>query len=211
MYRIKLLMVSALLLGMALPVCAEDFGGPEITFEEPAAGVVFSHKSHVGDMGFECDSCHDQLFEMESGAALAKGDFTMKSLAAGKYCGSCHDGKNAFASTGDCATCHGAGGGDILYDQPVKSVTFSHGVHVEQNGLGCADCHDGLFAMKGKAAQANADFTMAALYAGAYCGSCHDGSSAFASNTRCASCHGGVKEYQRVAGLGATSEAGSHH
>jgi len=201
MYRIKMLMVTGLLLAVTLPAGAEDFGGPEITFDEPATGVVFSHAAHVGDMGFACDSCHDKLFEMEVGAAQAKGDFTMASLEKGKYCGACHDGSNAFAATGDCATCHGEGGGDILYDQPVKSVTFSHAVHVDENGLACADCHDGMFAMKARAAQAQDDFTMASLYEGAYCGACHDGSAAFASNTRCATCHGGVKEYKRVAGL----------
>ena len=200
MYRIKMLMVAALILALGLPVVADDFGGPEITYDQPATGVAFSHASHVGDMGFECDSCHEAVFEMETGAALAKGDFTMASLEQGKYCGACHNGQDSFASTADCTTCHTVGG-DILYDQPVKSVTFSHDLHVEANGLACEDCHDGLFAMQAKEAQKSDDFTMASLYLGAHCGACHDGSSAFASNTRCASCHGGVKEYKRVIGL----------
>jgi hypothetical protein len=40
-------------------------------------------------------------------------------------------------------------------------------------------------------------FTMEALYAGKYCGVCHNGSDAFASNTRCATCHIGVKGLER--------------
>lgn len=200
MAKIKMLMITALLLGLAIPAMAgDDFGGPEITFDQPASGVAFSHASHVGDMGFECDSCHDKLFEMESGAAAAAGDFTMASLAKGKYCGACHNGTDAFASTSDCTACH-AVGGDILYDQPVRSVTFSHQVHADENGLGCSDCHDGQFAMKAKSAQGNDNFAMEALYSGEYCGACHDGATAFASNTRCASCHGGVKEFKRVSG-----------
>ena len=200
MHTIKTLMITALMLAWVLPVCAEDFGGPEIKFDEPATGVAFSHESHVGDMGFECESCHDALFEMETGAAVAAGNFTMAAMAEGKYCGSCRNGEDAFASTGDCSTCH-AVGDDILYDKPVKSVTFNHSLHVEKHGMGCADCHDGMFAMKAKLAQANSDFTMASLYEGEYCGACHDGAAAFASNTRCASCHGGVKEYERVVGM----------
>ncbi len=158
-------------------------------------------------MGFECDSCHDGLFEMESGAAGATGNFTMAALAEGEFCGACHNGSDAFASTDDCTLCH-AVGERILYDQPVKSVAFSHADHVEKNGLGCADCHDGMFAMQARAAQSNDDFTMASLYEGEYCGACHDGSFAFASDTRCASCHGGVKEYERV--VGANDAAVAH-
>jgi len=206
MLKIKTMLVAVLLVVMAVPALAEDFGGPEIVFDEPATGVTFSHESHVGDMEFECDTCHDDLFEMEVGAAAAAGNFTMAALAEGEYCGACHDGSEAFASTIDCTSCH-AVGGDILYDQPVQSVSFSHTIHADENGMGCSDCHDGLFAMQAKAAQVNADFTMASLYEGEYCGACHDGSSAFASNTRCASCHGGVKEYERVVGA---TDAASH-
>ena len=84
-------------------------------------------------------------------------------------------------------------GGDIIYTKPVKSVTFSHKIHVEDKGLTCDMCHAREFAMQALKAQENADFTMASLYEGRYCGSCHNGSMAFASNTRCASCHTGVK------------------
>lgn len=84
-------------------------------------------------------------------------------------------------------------GGDILYTKPVKSVLFSHKSHVEQKGLTCDMCHSGTFEMQALKAQENADFSMEALYQGQYCGVCHNGTMAFASNTRCASCHSGVK------------------
>jgi|SRR5208283_4229411 len=85
-------------------------------------------------------------------------------------------------------------GGDILYTKPVKSVLFSHNLHVEKEKLGCDMCHMKLFEMKALAAQSKEDFTMGALYKGKYCGACHNGKAAFASNTQCARCHGGVKE-----------------
>lgn len=84
-------------------------------------------------------------------------------------------------------------GGDIIYTKPVKSVHFSHKVHVDKKGLTCDMCHNGSFEMEALKAQENADFTMESLYQGKYCGVCHNGTMAFASNTRCASCHSGVK------------------
>ncbi|HIJ60373.1 MAG TPA: hypothetical protein HPP56_07170 [Nitrospirae bacterium] len=85
-----------------------------------------------------------------------------------------------------------ASGGDILYTKPVKSVLFSHQTHSK---ISCDKCHSGLFEMKALSAQNNPDFNMDALYKGKYCGACHNGKVAFASNTQCARCHGGVKEY----------------
>src|SRR6266498_3564244 len=84
-------------------------------------------------------------------------------------------------------------GGDILYTKPVKSVLFSHKIHVEQKGLTCDMCHAGTFDMQALKAQGNHDFTMEALAQGKYCGVCHNGTMAFSSNSRCASCHSGVK------------------
>lgn len=87
-------------------------------------------------------------------------------------------------------------GGDIVYSKPVKSVTFSHKVHVEDKGLMCDMCHARFFEMKALKAQEYGDFKMQALYEGKYCGVCHNGTMAFASNTRCATCHTGVKGFK---------------
>jgi len=88
-----------------------------------------------------------------------------------------------------------SGGGDVVYTQPVKSVLFSHKLHVDERGLGCDMCHVKLFEMQALAVQKRQDFNMKSLYNGKYCGACHDGKTAFASNTQCARCHGGVKGY----------------
>jgi len=93
-------------------------------------------------------------------------------------------------------------GGDVLYSNPVKAVLFSHKTHVEDMGFECDSCHDSLFAMASLAAEGNADFNMAGLYAGKYCGGCHNGKMAFASDTQCARCHVGVKGYNEITGEG---------
>lgn len=87
----------------------------------------------------------------------------------------------------------------IVFDKPVKGVIFPHKAHIEK-GLACDMCHTRLFEMQAKKSQENADFVMDSLYKGKYCGACHNGSLAFASNTRCATCHIGVKGANRLAG-----------
>ncbi len=84
-------------------------------------------------------------------------------------------------------------GGNIIYTKPLKSVTFSHDSHVERRGLTCDMCHANLFKMEALSVQNEADFTMAGLADGKYCGACHNGTMAFTANSRCASCHTGVK------------------
>lgn len=93
-------------------------------------------------------------------------------------------------------------GGDVLFTKPVKSVLFSHKTHVEDMGFDCDSCHDTLFGMVSLGAEENADFNMEGLYAGKYCGGCHNGEMAFASDTQCARCHGGVKGYNEIKGTG---------
>ena len=101
-------------------------------------------------------------------------------------------------------------GGDVIYTKPVASVIFSHAIHVEDIGLGCQMCHPDLFMMSNLSAQENEDFTMQALTDGKYCGACHNGSWAFASDTQCARCHIGVKGYKAIAGESDKTEEGQH-
>ena len=183
--------------------CAACHIPPEgsITWNEPTE-VTFSHSGHVEDLGLECSECHNEIFAMKSGAATGSGLFTMAGFAEGKYCGSCHDGDTAFASDTDCAACHVMPKKDpMVWTKPVKAVVFHHNVHVEEYGLECGSCHDEAFAMKAGVAESSADFTMKSLYEGKYCGVCHDGETAFASNTLCNTCHIGVKGYNRMMGI----------
>lgn len=186
-----------------------DTYGPEelIVWQKPVPKVAFSHKIHTMDAGLACDSCHDDLFQMEAGAASEKDDFTMKSFKDGKYCGACHDGGSAFDANLDetCKTCH-TPPKSIVFTKPVKAVIFDHTQHM--GDMGCTSCHNKLFTMKIGAAEEQADkFVMDALYKGEYCGACHNGEDAFASNTRCTVCHIGVKGHSRLFG---TQETDSH-
>ncbi len=96
----------------------------------------------------------------------------------------------------------------IVWTKPVKSVVFDHKVHTMGAELDCDSCHDELFEMEAGLAEENEDFTMETLYEGGYCGACHDGSTAFASNTRCTACHIGVRGHARLQGT--PSEEKSH-
>ena len=86
----------------------EDTYGPEapIVWTKPVKAVVFYHKTHTMDQELDCESCHDDLFQMEAGAAEEEDDFNMESLYDGNYCGACHDGDTAFASNTRCTSCH---------------------------------------------------------------------------------------------------------
>ena len=96
----------------------------------------------------------------------------------------------------------------IIFVKPVKAVDFSHKVHTMGAGLECDSCHDDLFKMEAGVAEQNDDFTMASLYDGNYCGACHDGDMAFASNKRCTACHIGVKGFERLHSDGGSADEG---
>ena len=99
----------------------------------------------------------------------------------------------------------------IVWTKPVKAVIFNHKTHTMDQELDCESCHDDLFVMEAGAAEEADDFTMESLYDGLYCGACHDGDTAFASNTRCTSCHIGVRGYARLSGEGPADSHGSGH
>lgn len=98
-------------------------------------------------------------------------------------------------------------GGDIIYDVPVKAVMFSHAFHVEELELDCDSCHEDIFEAEALLAQQDENFTMKGLREGYYCGTCHDGSGAFSSDSQCARCHIGVKGYNARVG----NEEGEEH
>ncbi len=94
----------------------------------------------------------------------------------------------------------------IVWDKPVRGVVFYHKTHTMDAELDCDSCHDDLFEMEAGVAEENEDFNMATLYEGGYCGACHDGSTAFASDTRCTTCHIGVRGVARLSGEGESAE-----
>ncbi len=67
--------------------------------------VQFSHAVHL-NYGNACNDCHSKIFEKKIGSAQRL--MTMKTMAAGKYCGSCHNGDHAFSVSAptECDLCH---------------------------------------------------------------------------------------------------------
>ena len=76
---------------------------------------------------------------------------------------------------------------------PTDDITlFSHVFHVKKAGFNCTDCHNSIFQPTAGSAKAKGDFNMASFGQGKYCGTCHDGSTAFAvtDQASCIRCHG---------------------
>ena len=94
------------LLWSGAPVQA-DSGPGKIIFEDTKsfASVPFNHDTHKS-AGVGCGACHDALFKKKAGSTDAGNALTMKSLRKGKYCGSCHNGKQAFSASKNCKQCH---------------------------------------------------------------------------------------------------------
>ena len=80
--------------------------GQTVEFKGGDAGkVVFDGKTHA-DTGAKCNDCHKKpkLFEKSAGS----NEITMKAINSGKFCGACHNGKEAFKADdkANCAKCH---------------------------------------------------------------------------------------------------------
>jgi c(7)-type cytochrome triheme protein len=195
-----------MILALSLSATGEEekFYGGDILFTKPVKSVLFSHVVHTGELGFGCVTCHNGIFEMKKGASEEAGDFTMKALYEGKYCGACHNGEMAFSSDTQCARCHtGVKGerrfpeelqkasdylkpeGPIQMGEGATGVSFSHQSHASI--FGCSECHPETFSLE----RGGSGITMDGIYQGGFCGKCHNGETAF-STDGCASCHPGM-------------------
>ena len=84
----------------------DDFHGGDIIYTQPVKAVIFSHAFHVEELEFDCDDCHEDLFEPEALLVQKGGNFDMECFREGNYCGQCHDGSAAFSTETQCARCH---------------------------------------------------------------------------------------------------------
>lgn len=74
--------------------------GKTAEYDSKAGKVIFSGDTHA-NAGNKCNDCHTKIFQMKKAA------FEMKAPhKPGEFCGSCHDGKKAFAQEGNCDKCH---------------------------------------------------------------------------------------------------------
>jgi len=160
--------------------CHKGLKTKDITFNlKGVTPATFSHAFHTQAYG--CKECHTKTFPFKAVAGKA----TMADMGKGKSCGLCHNGKSAFASSGDCDKCHkGMKPGNIKFQTDGGEATFSHTFHTE--AYKCADCHTKLFPYKAGAQKT----TMSDMEAGKACGACHNkGKDAFPVQGDCEKCH----------------------
>ena len=160
--------------------CHKGLKLKEVTFNlKGVTPAVFSHSFHTQAYG--CKDCHTQTFPYK----VAFGKTTMDDMVKGKSCGACHNGKDAFASSGDCDKCHkGMKPGKIIFKTSGGEAIFSHEFHTQ--AYKCADCHTKLFPFKAGTIKA----TMSSMEAGKSCGACHNkGKDAFPVQEDCGKCH----------------------
>ena len=89
-----------------------------------------------------------------------------------------------------CAAAAKVGGGDVTYEpKGVGKVVFTHEYHVSLKNQKCGNCHYKTFQMKSGESTYKMDMSM--LTKGQFCGSCHDGKSAFdvKDASSCKRCH----------------------
>lgn len=72
--------------------------------EGSPGAVTFSHEKHT-EKSPKCNACHTKVFQMKKGKS---GPLTMAAMNEGKFCGACHDGKQAFGvkDAANCTKCH---------------------------------------------------------------------------------------------------------
>ncbi len=74
----------------------------------------------------------------------------------------------------------------ITFENSKGPVLFSGKVHKDA-GFKCKDCHNKEMFPKMK--KGTVDMKMKDIYAGEYCGKCHNGDKAFAARKNCSRCH----------------------
>jgi c(7)-type cytochrome triheme protein len=86
-----------------LGVAVARIGGGDIVYKsKKAKEVIFSHDSHVRDVGLSCQQCHPSIYVTREESKPV----TMAEMNRGKSCGACHNGKDVFSVKGNCSTCH---------------------------------------------------------------------------------------------------------
>jgi c(7)-type cytochrome triheme protein len=160
--------------------CHKGFTPPEVTIKLTTVDdATFSHKFHIEV--YACKECHTKNFPFRSTAQ----NITMVQMDQGKSCGACHNGKDAFSTTGDCAKCHkGYRPPPIYFKNDGGQVKFNHAYHLTKR-YACADCHTKLFPFRKGVKHVN----MTGMEKGESCGACHNGKDAFTVKENCDRCH----------------------
>ena len=79
----------------------------EMVFEAKMGAVTFDHEQHTELAKGDCTACHDKLFPQSRAPLGFKEKMHKPAEAAKASCAGCHhEGGTAFASKGNCKTCH---------------------------------------------------------------------------------------------------------
>jgi c(7)-type cytochrome triheme protein len=95
----KVAIAAALIVALAAAQAMAVSAGKTLEWKTSNGTVVFRGDDHAGK-GIKCAECHTKIFPYK------KGEMKMADIYAGKYCGTCHNGKRAFKPAGNCAKCH---------------------------------------------------------------------------------------------------------
>ena len=71
--------------------------------------VTFNHFTHVDAGKPDCTTCHPKPFSILGAKGGTRAVMKHEHFEKGEQCGSCHDGKKAFAVEDDCTNCHREG------------------------------------------------------------------------------------------------------
>lgn len=103
----SLLLCLCLSLAIMVTLAADKTPPAELVFESKLGNVTFTHAKHIEREKNKCETCHDSLFP-QSREPINFGKGMHKPAEAAKTsCAACHhEGGKAFASKGQCKTCH---------------------------------------------------------------------------------------------------------
>ncbi len=89
--RLKTLVLTIFVAIALISTAAAVPPGKKLQWKTKMGTVVFDGKKHF-QMGLKCNACHPKLFGPPK-PGKPKVKMTMKDLNAGKFCGTCHNGK----------------------------------------------------------------------------------------------------------------------
>jgi c(7)-type cytochrome triheme protein len=177
---------------------------PELRPLQNSIASIFSHASHAkrSPAGRECTTCHAPI------AQTNDAELPRPTIA---ECATCHDGKQAFATTVACTRCHAAPNKGEPFEVARPEARFSHaGPHAQLvGGQPCASCHA-------------IDKTGEAMAPGhVQCTGCHDHAIDFGARSPkiCGACHLATEPWRHLAAdrpapdaseLGATLDHDKH-
>jgi c(7)-type cytochrome triheme protein len=68
--------------------------------------VTFNHFTHVDAAKPDCTACHPKPYSILGSKGGTRAVMKHENFDKGEQCGSCHNGKKAFALEDDCTNCH---------------------------------------------------------------------------------------------------------